>query len=194
MDEDTLLEQFVASFEKLDEMIVYGDIDPVAAELAGGESDKSGLKYWRPLKVSTDRSLCDLIYARLPGRFPPLFERLVLSYRWAEVDLQAYRLLANPPGPDLSGLLGQMSKDRSLWESLIPAGLIQFGMGPDIDDDPVCFDTKSRKDNGDCRIVKVDQEEILGNKRVKVVAELAPSFEDLVRQTIRRAGELQPKA
>jgi hypothetical protein len=79
-----------------------------------------------------------------------------------------------------------MSKDRGLWESLIPAGFIQFGKGPDIDYDPVCFDIKKRTKNGDYRVVKIDHEEILCNYRVKVVAELAPSFEELMRQTIER--------
>ncbi len=42
------------------------------------------------------------IYSKLAARFPPIFERLVLSYRWAEVDLTDYRLIANPPGTDLT--------------------------------------------------------------------------------------------
>jgi hypothetical protein len=35
--------------------------------------------------------------------------------------------------------------------------------------------------------VKIDHEDILCNSRVKVVAELASSFEDLVRRTISEA-------
>jgi hypothetical protein len=128
-----------------------------------------------------------VVYAKLPAHFPRLFELLVLSYRWAEIDLGTYRLLANPPGSDLTGLLRQISKDPSLWEALLPAGFMQFGMGPDMDYDPVCFDIKTRKQGGDCRIVKIDHEEILCNNRVKVVSELAPSFYQLVLQTIERA-------
>jgi hypothetical protein len=69
---------------------------------------------------------------------------------------------------------------------------MQFGQGPDIDYDPVCFDIKSRTQSGDYRVVKIDHEKILCNYRVKVVAELAPSFEELVLQTIRRASEMSP--
>ena len=58
----------------------------------------------------------------------------------------------------------------------------------DLDYDPVCFDIKSRKLGGDCRIVKIDHEEILCNYRVKVVSELAPSFYQLVQQTIELAN------
>jgi hypothetical protein len=114
----------------------------------------------------------------------------VRSYRWAEVDLGSFRLPANPPGSDLTGLLAEVEKDAGLRESLIPAGFIKFGMGPDVDDDPVCFDIKSQTQRQDYRIVKVDHEEILCHHRVKVVAEVAPSFEHLVLQVIERAESI----
>ena len=148
---------------------------------------------WRPAKTASSPGLLDPLYAKLPARFPLLYERLVLSYGWAEVDLQSFRLLANPPGPDLSGLLAEVEKDKGLTESLIPAGYIKFGKGTDLDYDPVCFDIKSRTKRKDYRIVKIDHEEILCNYRVKVVAELAPSFEQLVRQTIEHARTLPTK-
>ncbi len=58
-----------------------------------------------------------------------------------------------------------------------------------MDYDPVCFDMNSRKKNREMRVVKIDHEEILCNYRVKVVAELAPSFEALVLQTIEAANK-----
>lgn len=192
-DEQRLLETYVAAFPTLDEMRTDEILSPIAWQLAVGDPDEYGYKSWQPLKVETELSQLEGIYARLPARFPRLFERMVLSYRWAEVDLGMYRLLANPPGPDLSGLLRQMSQAPALWESLLPAGFIQFGKGPDLDYDPVCFDIKCRRQGGDCRIVKIDHEEILCNYRVKVVAELAPSFHQLVLQTIETAKQ-QPSA
>jgi hypothetical protein len=188
MPESDLLKRFVASFHQLDEMSVFEGTDPVAGQLAIGKLDSHGERCWRPLEMRTDASLLEPLYGRLPARFPPLYEQLVLSYRWAEVDLQSFCLLANPPGVDLSGLLAEVEKDKGLTESLIPAGYIKFGKGPDMDYDPVCFDIKSRTKRKDYRIVKIDHEEILCNYRVKVVAELAPSFEQLVRQTIERAN------
>jgi hypothetical protein len=84
-----------------------------------------------------------------------------------------------------------MMCDPGLWNALIPAGFIQFGKGPDVDYDPVCFDIRAR--TGDCRIVKIDHEEILCNNRIKVVAELAPSFEKLVLTTIEQV-EIAPNS
>ncbi len=162
---------------------------PAAMQLAVEDTDLYDRKLWKPVKVETPLSQLDEVYAELPARFPKLFEQMVLSYRWAEVDLGTYTLLANPPAPDLNEFFRQISKDPGLWEALVPAGFIQFGKGPDLDYDPVCFDIKTRKQGGDCRIVKIDHEEILCNNRIKVVAELAPSFYQLVLQTIDTGKE-----
>jgi len=187
-----LLEKYIASFSKLNEMAAAEEIDPIAWQLATGEADQYGFKKWRPLRFEAERSALDVLYQELPARFPPLFEALVLSYRWAEVDLGSYRLVANPPGQDLSGLLNKMAGAPDLWEMLIPAGFIQFGKGPGFDFDPICFDIRSRSKSGDYRIVKIDHEGILCNYRVKIVDELALSFEQLVINTINRANSTLP--
>lgn len=97
-----------------------------------------------------------------------------------------FTLLANPPDPDLSRFFEQISKDPALWQALIPAGYMQFAKGPDYDYDPVCFAIKRRRKDKDCPVVKIDHEEILCNNRIKV-ADLAASFEDLVKQIIKEA-------
>lgn len=189
MDDQELLATYVATFPKFDDMLADEFSLPAAIQLAIESADRDDERRWKPIRVETPRSNLQEVYAELPGTFPPLFERLLLSYRWAEVDLDTYRLIANPPGHDLNGFFQQMTNDPFLWEALIPAGFLQFGKGPDLDYDPVCFDIKTRKESGDCRIVKIDHEEILCNYRVKVVAELAPSFYQLVLETIERAKE-----
>lgn len=185
---DLLLSQYVASFEKLDEMSANPDIYPLTRDLASTGLSEFGTIAWRPRREEPNPALLEHLYAKLPARFPPLFERLLLTFRWADVDLQTYTLLANPPGPDLDGFFQGISKDRGLWEALIPAGYMRFAKGPDMDYDPICFDLNSRKRNGEMRVVKIDHEEILCNYRVKVVAESAPAFEDLVLQTIKLAA------
>jgi hypothetical protein len=187
MPHEELIEQFIASFDKLDEMADFPEINPLVKEFAVGSPDSYGRLRWKPKKVRTDQSQLEPLSAKLPARFPPLFEELVLSYRWAEVDLQLFRLLPNPPGPDLSGLLKEMRNAPAFWENLLPAGYIQFGLGPDMNYDPVCFDIRLRTKGRDYRVVKIDHEEILCNNRVKVVAELAPSFRQLMLRTIERA-------
>lgn len=149
-NDDTLLQEFVATFDKLSDMAEYADIHPIVSELAIGELDDLGMTHWKPSRVDTEHRFLDQIYSKLPGRLPPLFEKLLLSYRWAEVDLQLFTLIANPPGSDLSRFFQQISKDRGLWESLIPAGYIQFAKGRDYDYDLVCFDVKRHRNDNDC--------------------------------------------
>lgn len=183
--EAELAERFIACFEKLDDMSVFHETDPVGWSMATDEPDEYGFKHWRPIRVETPPECLEPLYSKLPARFPPLFERLVLSYRWAEVDLQLFTLLANPPGVGLNKLFSP--RDHYMWPFLLRAGYIQFGKGSGGDYDPVCFDVSSRKKNRDCRIVKIDHEEILCNDRLKIVAELAPSFEQLVLRVIDEA-------
>jgi len=186
---DLLLAQYVASFESLDEMSESPVIYPFTGALAIGEPSESGYVAWRPRRTEPQPALLETLYSKLPAKFPPLFERLLLTFRWAEVSLDVYSLMANPPGPDFEGFFGEISGDPGLWESLVPAGYLRFGKGPDMDYDPVCFDMDSRKKNREMRIVRIDHEEILCNRRVKIVAELAPSFEALVLQTIGAADK-----
>jgi hypothetical protein len=156
---DLLLERFVASLEKRS----------------------------APVKCNTDPRQIDALYAKLPARLPPLYERLVLSYRWEEVDTRFCALLANPAGPDLDGLFLEISRDPALWTQLSRSGYIQFGRGSGGDYDPVCFELKSRKKNKDCKVVRINHEEILCNNRIRIVAEVAESFEVLVLQAIKLA-------
>ena len=134
-----LIGEFVASFEQFDVLSTCYERDPLAWELASGDLDEYGFKHWRPVRVWTDRSALDVLYAKLAARFPPLYEQLILSYRWAEVSLGEYKLLANPTGPDLGGLLAAILKDKAIVDELTPRGYLQFGRGPDLNYDPICF-------------------------------------------------------
>ena len=116
---DEIIERYISCFSKFDDMTAFEGIDLIATELASETLGAYGEKHWLPLKVETPRSALDSIYAKLPARFPPLYERLVLSYRWAEVDLGTYRLVANPPGSGVDGLFREMSGDEGLTESLL---------------------------------------------------------------------------
>ena len=53
-----------------------------------------------------------------------------------------------------------------------------------MDYDQICFETKTRKKGDECRIVKIDHEEVLVIERIQIVREIAPSFRSLVEQTI----------
>jgi len=187
-----LVSEFVLTFTKLDECRIFeGDAYPFRFQLAVGDPDEYGYRRWEPIQVATDRSCLDNVYAKLPARFPPLYEQLILSYRWAEVDLRTFTLLANPPGDSLELFVEQIYRDKHLTKILESNGYVRFAKGPDMDYDPICFDLQQRRQNGDFRIVKLDHEEILCNSRIREVAELASSFRDLVLKTIEAAKTLR---
>jgi hypothetical protein len=183
-----LIDNFVSTFEKLDDLSTSFELDPVAWQLAFGNFDQYGFKQWRPIQVPTEQSCLEALYANLPARFPPLYEQMVLSYRWAEVDLGLFRLLPNPPGSNLAGLGAAISGDRAMQEILFPNKCLQFGKGSDLNYDAVCFDWSRRLHDGDCPVVQIDHEEILSRYRFKKVAELASSFRDLMMRVIATAA------
>ncbi|MBW3622043.1 MAG: hypothetical protein KY468_01380 [Armatimonadetes bacterium] len=153
--------------------------------------DEWTAQIWRPIRVRAEQSALDELYADLgrdcgPFRFPPLYERMILNIRWAQVDLEEFRLLANPPGPGLMALADELRKDEGLWEVLSPHGYIRFGMAPGGNYDPFCFDVRHPDSNGDCRVLQFDHEEILCYERIREVREVAPNFRSLVSDTIRK--------
>jgi len=152
------------------------------------EADRDSHEYWLPVACATEPQHLVPLYAKLPGRFPPLYERFALSYRWPLVDLPMLSLLANPQGPTLGGLLAEMRQDKGLWEELAPRGLIPFGRGGGGSYDPVFFDTRYRHGDGDCRVVQIDHEEILCSFRIREVAEIADSFRRLVLAVVEHGA------
>ena len=188
MTDAQLLGEFVRAFEKLDDLVSSQAIPP---ELDNGMDDSQWARpKWKPAAIATDPAALGDVYERLPGRFPPLYEQLVLSYRWLEVELGGVvSLVANPPGPSLVTLLSKITKDPILANVLFPLGLIQFGRAPGGNYDPICFDTRRRHADGDTPIVRIEHEAILCDDRLGESRELAPSFRSLVESIIVKARD-----
>lgn len=127
--------------------------------------------------VPEDPAGLEGIYARLPGRFPLLYEQLLLSYRWEDTDLISMRLLANP---GFSRLLSSLLYDPYMSKVLLAEGYIPFARAAGGRYDPICFDLSVRKGKRDCQIVWVEHEEVLCNSKIVIREIISPSFEDLV--------------
>lgn len=133
--------------------------------------------------VVTDPSALLEIYGTLPGKFPKLFEELLLNYRWAQAVVGGLRLFANPPGNGYRGLLKEITNDKIVYEVCTANGYLQFALGEDGSYDPVCFDLKKRVSK-QIAVVRLDHEDILCRKRIRVLEIVAPSFEGLVESTM----------
>jgi hypothetical protein len=134
----------------------------------------------RAVRFNTPRTALSDFYAQLPAPLPPLYERLILSYRWPVTYLDSLTFVAHPHGDGLSGLLGNMQYDSGIWQECTANGLIPFAKGFDVSFDPVCFDINRRTREGDCRIVRLDHEEIMCFERLVEIETIAPSFRDFV--------------
>ncbi|HVS73173.1 MAG TPA: hypothetical protein VHQ47_18100 [Phycisphaerae bacterium] len=191
MTKEQLLKKFVESFTKFDALYIPGgwnDIESVPIEMRAGFDDSVAARpMWKPIVVRTQRSLLDEIYRTLPGRFPSLYEELLLSYRWIDIDLDdIITLYANPSIASLRPVLEEITKDAGLTKVLFPQGLIPFGHPPKPSYDPICFSTHELRD-GDCPILRIEHESVLCRGRIGDVWPIAASFEALMCEIIDRA-------
>jgi hypothetical protein len=184
VDDGQLVRRFVATFQRLDELMCLPQQPPMRELFAGTNGD--GRHMWRPVEIPTSRDELEHLYRRLPGRFPALYERLVLTHRWMEVDLQTVRLLANPPGATLSGLIDGIFSTPQFAGVLIPAGFVPFGKSTNLNFDPICFDLNSMKGD-DCPIVEFDHEPLLCHDKIGASRRRSTSFRNLMYETIELA-------
>ena len=185
-NDEQLVARFASSFEQLDDLFC-GHGEPLPEELSIGlDPDDWSIIRWRPAEIPTAQDCLDTIYERLSGRFPALYERLVLTYRWLEVHLGTVMLLANPPGPTLDGLAAEILRDPILLDTLLPAGFVPFGRVSGGYYDPMCFDLNSMRD-GDCPIILIEHEAILCQSRIGKSWQRYSSFRELMRDTIELA-------
>jgi hypothetical protein len=100
-DDADLIVRYVATFGIFNDLNALG----VSVTLHTG-CDERGWARWQPRRWVTAPSALASLYHGLGlageggSRFPQLYEQLLLSYRWAEVDLGRYRLMANEPADD----------------------------------------------------------------------------------------------
>jgi hypothetical protein len=182
---DSLLEKFVARFNVSATVESSRDCGVIGAY----EGDIVRRE------ITPHRTL-EQIYSEIPFKFPPLYERLVLTYRWyrSELDvfetfnyrsgLNTFDIFGNPQGSGLNGLREVLFGDSALTETCLPKGYVQFGSGPNGLYDPICFDTSRKNAKQDFAIVQLDHEAIHCRYKIKIVQTIAPSFESLVNTVL----------
>lgn len=185
MSDQKLLQQFVESFQRLDKMIAR-DGTPmellIEQEVDEWDSWRDELK-WQPKHIKTSPETLATLYSRIAGRFPLLYEQLVLSFRWLEVDLKVIRLLGNPPGSDFTDLTEAIFNDPVIADVLIPAGFLPFARSS-INYDPICFDLNAMTSQCDCPIIQFEHEAILCHLKIGEHWQRWFSLRDLMNDVI----------
>jgi hypothetical protein len=192
--DDELTTRFVGTFCQLDGAQLFTHSDPPPDELnAGIDPNDWDRVLWRPAQVCVGAEALKDFYYRLQTKLPPLYERLIASWRWVEVFLYRIRLLANPPGKDLAGLADNILRDPAFVKHLVRNGFVPFGFdsgdNSDLHDyNPVCFDTNHCNGEGDCPIVTFEHEAMLSFDRIGDSWIRWDSFRQLVIETIEFAN------
>jgi hypothetical protein len=131
------------------------------------------------LREEDNKARLDLLEEKLPVRLPQSFGTFLSRYSFAPFDVSGISLFgwesdSNSYSEEASATKGSLS------ELLIPAGYVQIGRPDAGDFDAICFDLNQKNQNRECRIVRINHEEILCNWRVRVSGEIWPSFIKLV--------------
>jgi hypothetical protein len=176
-----LIQQFVRTLnERGLEPLFDREVPP---ELRGKQlSDISGMYEWR-ICSSEENPWVSPLEEKLPFRFPPLYHELISGYRFAEFEIGPIMFLANTGTAVFNELADVMFRDRNLSPTLMKNGLLQFGRQAGGGYDPICFDMK-RRVKDDAPVVRIDHEDVLIRNRLRVLAEIAPTFEHFVEQVI----------
>jgi hypothetical protein len=155
MDEAELIAAFVAAFAQLDPRGMSSPLDdPPPPELdAGMDPDDWFCVRWSPAAFATEHSHLAKLRSDLGRRLPRLYEKLVSSYRWLDVDLGEFSLTANPPGDTLDGLWRNVLSVPGHHE-LLKNGFFPFGHAI-VCSERMCFDLNALNECGDCPIVRL---------------------------------------
>ena len=118
---------------------------------------------------------------KLPHPFPPSFRSLVTRYCFPSFAIGPLLLFANTVEGTYLELRTTIFADRLLSSVLLAAGLIQFGRPADGSYDPICFDARRVRPDGESLIVRIDHESILCREKIAVKSTLARSFAECAR-------------
>ena len=192
-NDDELIGEFVAAFEILDDLILVGGDDAaLPAELDAGRDDSQWARQkWKPARITTRRVDLDRFLSKYDVSLPELYENLLLSYRWLEVDLRGFaRLFENRPGPISTGLFAAIAASPLHEDVLLPLGLVPFARAPDSYD-VVCFDTTNGRARRDFPVVQIDHEVLFSRKEVSERRQLWQSFRLFVEDVVTTAGDIR---
>ena len=127
--------------------------------------------------------------AKLPRRLPPSFASLVTRYSFLSFELAEVEFFANLGDHEEEELVEVAFKDQYLWRPALAQGFIQIGRPTDGSYDPVSFDMRTSRSDGEWPLVRLDHEELLQRERVVICEEIAESFLALI--TASREGLME---
>jgi hypothetical protein len=184
MDYHELIDTFVATVNAAPG---HRDLaDDVPIELRYGPPDETygDLRpNWRI--ISSDHSArITALEQRMAHQFPPSFRSLVCRYSYPAFEFGPVTFFANTGRDTWWELERRLFLDPIMSPLLLDADYIQIGNPLFGHYDPVCIHSGPHAEDGP--VVALDHEDILTEKRLSVVMQIAPSFADLVKSLVAR--------
>lgn len=164
-DDDLIrrLMQRVSALPDLWVVLANADPDEMLPGLAAGHDDSIWAHpLWKPWAVEGESRPFDPAYPMLPVRFPPLYERMAERYRWLTFcvpDLAEF--YGNSSEAPLESVLQRIESLGDFSRRLLDRGMLPFGMEYGDSSDPLCFDSRRRRPDGDCPVIRVGHESVL---------------------------------
>lgn len=118
---------------------------------------------------------------RLPGVLPSSFRSLVTRYSFPVFEAAPLEIFGNTGEDNSDDWRHRLFADKVLSSVLLANGYIQFARPDTGSYDPICFDTKRKRSNGEYPVVWIDHEGILCYDKIIVRTETTPSFVHLVQ-------------
>lgn len=114
--------------------------------------------------------------SKLPRRFPASYASLLSRYRFGAFERGGIAFFGNTGERCEDDLEVAIFADRHLSEPLLRGGLLQVGRPSTGAYDPVCFDSRERKNRAEYALVVLEHEAVLQSQRLVVVRRVDDSF------------------
>lgn len=150
--------------------------DEVPAFLRVGPPDEHGEFMWK-IVPSDFRKTIESLQKKLSKPFPPSFFSLISRYAFPSFETETIFFYGNSGENLFYELSTRIFEDIVMSPFLIQNGFIQIGQPAEGNYDPICFDTRGKLETAEeYPILQINHEEILCNKQLVVVKEIASSF------------------
>ncbi len=185
MNSDDLIDAFVAKVNSTNrEPGSENDIPPSARI---GAANDVGAIDWN-IKPCPRITWVEEIEQKISKPLPRSYKSFVSRYIFPCFEISSVSFLANTPEGlvfKLDELRTGIFEDKILSDFLFRNSYIQFARPSGGGYDPICFDANRTTKKNEYPIVQVDHEGILIKSRIVIVAKIAPSFEEFIKNYLK---------
>ncbi len=131
----------------------------------------------------------DRAQERLPFKLPRCFTDFAYHYSFTDFEIKRLHHYDNYDGNEYWCWQVALFADKPIFDICTTHLFLPIGQPEDGNYDRICLDL-NRLNSGDCPVVQLDHEAILLKEKIKIVAELAPSYKRLIANVLASYSQL----